>query len=764
MSTSYDPKRTSRFFIAPALALILGGCPADEIAETDTDTGESSTGTSTGTDPSMPTTVDPTVDTTLDPTTTTVPTTTDTTLDPTTVGPTTDPDTTTTTTGTDTDTSTGTDTDTTGTGTDTSTGTDTETTGTTADTDTTTGGPVEFTGVWASANPAGLASDGLHSMNPALDAKNAVLALLGDAVSIQSVGINTNGDAIVTYDAPGAVGGVVIVKDMTDGNPPDGPIGLGTRVIRGAATGLIAPKGVEALGLPGLFIVADTGAADMKVFKITDDGDVAPQFAVTDLGTSTAVWDMHYVNGTDTLYAAGTNGEVQVYEEFSLNQGANGPDRTITPAENGQQISINLHGITVNANRLYLSDVGDPMDATDGQLFVIDDVDLAEGLEDVSERLQGGSLGNPVDLELRTGIQPSLFVAEKSNDLLLVYTPNLVTQELELNKSLAVVKPESVALTTSSRVVVASNPAGLETDTVLLLAAPVIGDLSVNATFDRLGSITSVQSVVLADNGAGWVSFDGPAVSGGGGVFIVDGLTAIGMDGEVSTRDARIWGPETGLVQPKALALDETQAYLFVADTGAVDIKVFSTAALGNVSPLFNLADLGGGAVWDMVYDDASGLLFAAGVDGTVRVFENVLVEMGGAGPARIFTPTDANNAKISINLHGIHYEAVTKTLILSDVGSPADPNDGQIFVIADADVADGDVPVQAQIGGDQTKLGNPVDIAFDGANLYVAEKSNASVLRFDGVLDLAGNNNIAASAMIEVPGAESVQLAYTAP
>lgn len=753
MSTSYDPKRNSRRFIAPALALILAGCPADEIADTDTDTGESSSGS---TNPTMPTTVDPTTDpsTTLP---TTNPTTGDPTTDPTTMGPTTDP-----TSATDTDTTTGTGTETdTGTGTETDTGTST---GTTGDTDTTTGGPVEFTGVWATANPGGLANDGLHSMNPALDAKNAVLALLGDAVSIQSVGVNTNGDAIVTYDAPGALGGVVIVKDMTDGNPPSGALGLGTRVIRGAATGLVAPKGVEALGLPGMFIVADTGAGDMKVFKVTDNGDVAPQFTVSDLGTSTAVWDMHYVSATDTLYAAGTNGEVQVYEEFSLGQGANGPDRTITPADNGQQISINLHGITVSANRLYLSDVGDPMDAADGQLFVIDAADVAEGLEDVSERIQGGSLGNPVDLELRTGLQPSLFVAEKSNDQILVYTENLITQELELSKTLAVTKPESVALTTGSRIVVAANPAGLESDAALLIAAPAIGDLSVSATFDRLGSITSVQSVVLADSGAGWVSFDGPAVSGGGGVFVVDGLTGINADGDVSTRDARIWGPETGIILPKGLALNQAQSRLFVADTGAVDIKVFDTAALGNVSPLFNLADLGGGAVWDMVYDDASGLLFAAGVDGTVRVFENALVEMGGAGPVRVFTPTDENSVKISVNLHGIHYEPVTKVLILSDVGSPADPNDGQIFVIADADSADGDVPVLAQIGGDQTLLGNPVDIAFDGVNLYVAEKSNNVVLRFDGVLELTGNNNIAADASIEVPGAESVQLAYTAP
>jgi hypothetical protein len=84
---------------------------------------------------------------------------------------------------------------------------------------------------------------------------------------------------------------------------------------------------------------------------------------------------------------------------------------------------------------------------------------------------------------------------------------------------------------------------------------------------------------------------------------------------------------------------------------------------------------------------------------------------------------------------------------------------DGAIFVIAGADAADGDVAVQAAIRGDQTKLGNPVDIAFDGVNLYVAEKANSLIQRYDGVLDLAGEQNIAASAEIASANPESVQI-----
>ena len=43
--------------------------------------------------------------------------------------------------------------------------------------------------------------------------------------------------------------------------------------------------------------------------------------------------------------------------------------------------------------------------------------------------------------------------------------------------------------------------------------------------------------------------------------------------------------------------------------------------------------------------------------------------------------------------------------------------------------------------GATNTSLGNPVDIAFDGRNLYVAEKSNNALLRFDDILSHASGD-----------------------
>lgn len=750
----YAISRSPRaLLLSPGLALLLAAC-GDSVAQTSTDTDTASSsggGSTTGS-------VDPTSGT-VDPTNT--PTTTG---PDTTTGPTTGPDTTDSTTGTVSTTEPLT-TGTTGSTSDTTGGSDSSgSTGSTGSTgaDTDTGGQGEFVGVWATSNPAALANDAIVGLTPALDMQAPLLKLLGDVVSIQSVAITTGGDGVITFDAPSASGGVIIDLNLAN-NPQNGAIGLGDRVIVGKATGLKTPKGVE-VGVPGgVFLVADTTAGDIKAFDFDDQGDVAPLYVIDDLGTSSAVWDMHYDSDTDSLYAAGTNGEVQVYEDFEAMKGAGGPDRTIVPFDGGQKASINLHGITVVNDRLILSDVGDANNASDGQLFVINGASNANGNVQVFQRITGGQLGNPVDLELRTGLGERLLVAEKSNDVLIRFTRNLITNNYELEGATMVTKPESVALVPGSTVVVASNPAGLDNDGAAVFSVPALGEPSLVATKTQLGSITSIESVTLTKAGDGLVTFDGPAVAGGGGVFVVSGLTAIDADGDVDTVPGRIWGPKAGIVTPKGLALNAAGTHLFIADTAAADIKVFDPAVLGDTAPLFKFADLGGAAAWDVAYDDDTDTLYAAGVDGAVRVFHGAIANMGANPPDRTITPTDGN-AQISVNLHGIHYDPATKILLLSDVGSAMSPSDGQIFLIDQADVADGMVAVLAQIGGDQTKLGNPVDIAFDGVNLYIAEKSNSVVMRYDGVLSLVGPNNMAESVSIAVPSAESVALEYTNP
>ena len=109
-------------------------------------------------------------------------------------------------------------------------------------------------------------------------------------------------------------------------------------------------------------------------------------------------------------------------------------------------------------------------------------------------------------------------------------------------------------------------------------------------------------------------------------------------------------------------------------------------------------------------------------------------------------------------NLHGIDFDPASGSLIVSDVGSAAVTDDGKIYVLPDAGMASGNVDVSRVIAGAATLLGNPVDIMFDGTDLYVAEKSNAAILRFDDLLSSAGGN-VAPSESTGFVAPESVAL-----
>lgn len=307
-------------------------------------------------------------------------------------------------------------------------------------------------GLYATSNPADLASDGVVRLTPDLTSTPATFSGLTGATSIQSVAFDGSGNAFLTVDLAGALGGIVYVSGLCT-NASDGctnagtTLSAGTRTVAGVATGLVAPKGLVVAG--NRVVVADNGSNSIRVFSATASGNVAPEFVVTDLGSGTNVWDVA-VDGA-RLYVAATNGLVLVYDDFFTTRGTDGPSRTITPTDDGDQISVNLHGIVYDDARdlLVLSDVGSASDATDGQLFTIASASAATGSTAVRARVSGSAsrLGNPVDLALTSG--GVVYVAEKSNDLVLRYD-GLLTASGALtaaaDASITVVKPESVAL------------------------------------------------------------------------------------------------------------------------------------------------------------------------------------------------------------------------------------------------------------------------------------------------------------------------------
>lgn len=303
------------------------------------------------------------------------------------------------------------------------------------------------------------------------------------------------------------------------------------------------------------------------------------------------------------------------------------------------------------------------------------------------------------------------------------------------------------------------NPTDLVGDAVVSLST----DLSeATSTFDGFSDIASIQSVKFASDGTAYITIDQTADVGG--ILVVDGLAnadsmAVGM----GTRF--IGGTDNaGLVGPKGLDIAEDLDLVLVANTGAVNIKGFSLSAEGDVEPTVFIDDFGGfgGSIWDVHYDATTDTLFAAGTTGGLFVFANFSEDMGVNGPTSTIIPSDSTGAQISVNIHGVDYDAASDTLLLSDVGAADSNSDGQIYTITGASMASGNVPVAARIYGEDTALGNPVDIVFDGEGLIVAEKANDMILHYADILGLSGDITTAADVAEQANKPESVTLVWS--
>ncbi|MEO1646876.1 MAG: hypothetical protein AAFR67_16935, partial [Chloroflexota bacterium] len=220
--------------------------------------------------------------------------------------------------------------------------------------------------------------------------------------------------------------------------------------IIGESTTLMSPKGIEIIESLGVVLVANFGAGNIVAFPMDASGDTAPA-TTFDLGdVEGSVWDVLYVEETDTLYAAGTAGDLLAYDNFSEEMGSMGPSRVIAPSNADlEKVTINLHAIVYDApsDTVIVTDVGAADDATDGHLYGIPAVSEADGNTAVNLHILGpeSMLGNPVDAVWDGS---GLYVAEKANDAVL-YFGNLLDMNGMMDMTptivLEVAKPESLA-------------------------------------------------------------------------------------------------------------------------------------------------------------------------------------------------------------------------------------------------------------------------------------------------------------------------------
>jgi hypothetical protein len=536
-------------------------------------------------------------------------------------------------------------------------------------------------------------------------------------------------------------------------------------------------KGLAIAHEAGLLIVADFTGPSLEIYG-TAAGENATPLASTPLASNP--WDVAYDEFEDRLFVALTDGTVLVADDFVGGGFLLTTTRTITPGD-GSAVS-NLHGIAYDAaaDRLVVSDVGEAGNSGDGKLYVIADASTASGTVTPARTLAGAStlLGDPVDVMLNGS---ELRVAEKGNDLILAWEDIFSGESGDVAPDLMVAgrSPESLASAPVSPPVFADVSDIDDPDTAILSVAatsnpdPPTGDADIGRLNtdlnDGQAAFTSgfaLENIAFDQSGDAFVTFD-DGDDDNGGIHVLNRL-AVGRDGDTpaTSRDRVIRGDATGLVAPKGIEIVDSRGLALVADSApaAAGIRAFSTTTSGDVEPLFETGlDV---PPWDLDYDPGEDRLFVALTDGTVAVFDAYLDDPDGAVPDRVIVPSTFAGLPFPppTNLHGIVHVATSDALIVSDVGSALIDTDGRIHIIANASTATGITPVSASIDdgnallAGNNLLGNPVDLAFDGEDLFVAEKAQGMLLRFDNVLDGTGGD-LTPDAQVNFAAAESVAL-----
>jgi DNA-binding beta-propeller fold protein YncE len=123
--------------------------------------------------------------------------------------------------------------------------------------------------------------------------------------SLESVSVNQLGDVYLTADDGANTDGRIVVVNRL-GTERDGDMFSLSRdrIVSGAATTLVSPKGFDVADEAGLLLVTDNADPAVKVFGAQSGGNAPPLFSTT---LTVAPWDLAYDPDQDRLYVALTD-------------------------------------------------------------------------------------------------------------------------------------------------------------------------------------------------------------------------------------------------------------------------------------------------------------------------------------------------------------------------------------------------------------------------------------------------------------------------
>ena len=589
----------------------------------------------------------------------------------------------------------------------------------------------------------------------------------------------------------------------------DGTTTSRDRDIRGIPASAPAPFGQDSnrsgLGIPGAkgatlahragrLIVANNPGQNVKVFSTLAEGDVAALATIT-LGANP--WDVAYDEARDILYVAATNGRIIILDNF-LAQGDNASETRILRLVNdlGQPIADNLHGIAYEpvGDRLIVSDVGPDTTANgsggnfdgDGSLYVLRDVSELNGDVDSASIIRGAAtqLGDPVDIAINGR---DVIVAEKANNRVLVFNDiftraggndapdRVLSSGLEAPESVAI---EFLDLPSAPSVSDLNDASALDS---LLLAVsgsapaivranPVLGAQALQGQFTLPTDASDEFRMSMTRSGDAIVMGHAPAEglfgSDAGYIYEVNRLaysrTQAGSGQAFTAGIDRVVSSDDGaLAAPGGFDIDEDAGLIYAADTDGSDLQIHVYSLCGTDEPIATVTydDSGVPAASSastgvhVDFDPQSGDLYVAMSNGRLAVFRDFNVRFGDNPDPQVVSLERINSItnlgeSAADSLSGVEYIAAGDRLVLSGIGKISDTaTSGQIYILENVANLGSTRLVDVFINGASSGLSNPVDVAFDGADLFVLEQSSNQILRFDNLLSINDGANLTPSA-----------------
>lgn len=523
------------------------------------------------------------------------------------------------------------------------------------------------------------------------------------------------------------------------------------------AADLESPREVAVSG--DTYVVSDNGSN--KYFVYSKSGD---SFTLTStVEIPFPVWGITF-KGKDLYGVVDTTGDLAVFNNFV----ANAKDGIMIPSK---RVTIGgivrTHGLTYDGTDdvMVMTDIGDAANATDdGGFHVIADFSRKfDALSDgevlpvsMQVRVAGPStaMGNPIDVAYDSETD-AVYISEVGNGKVLGYTSISDGGDLAPSYSKDLMAASSIYFSSDET---DGNVGNESVGQRTWLYATNNANGNINVYDSQAGLQKSVISESDASEGVYYSALNDLVIQASRSNLRLEnygGFSGIPNGAEVNADFAS----SADLVSPREIAVSGDR--VVVSDNGENKFYIycFDGSSFKWVSTLVTNCNL-----WGITFK-GNDLLAVVDKSSDLAIYTDFIENNKTDG---VVAPDKQITIEGIVRTHGIDYSEAADVLVMTDIGDAADANtDGGFQVIqgfstlleATPDGSSIAQSAQTRISGSSTRLGNPIDVAYDHKTqtVYIAEVGNGKILGFSDVFN--NNGNIVPTVHTDLMSASSIYL-----